>query len=131
MLAIVNGDVPVLDNVTAFAALVEPIFTLPNANAPVTAATGAVPIPASVTVCILPIRPPVLSVMVSVSLNDPFAVGLNVTLMSHFAPGAKLAGQVVNAKLVPVVNEIPAIARLPLPVLVTVTVFAALVVLIS
>ena len=128
MLAMLNGPVPVLDNVTVFAVLVEPTFTLPNANAPDTAATGAVPVPVSVTFCVAPVLE--LSVMVNVAVNDPFAVGLNVTLMLHFAPGAKVAGQVVMAKLVPV-KATPEMVKLPVPVLDTVTVFAVLVVLIT
>ena len=59
---------------------------------------------------------PVLSVIVSVAVRAPAAVGVNVTEMVQFAPTAMVAGQVVDvalksAELVPVRASDPGWSR--------------------
>src|SRR6267143_1582181 len=83
------------------------------------------PVPVNGTVCGLP---PALSVIVSVPVRAPNAVGANVTLILQFAPAAKVAPQALLeiAKLPEAVIEL--IVRVALPLFVRVTVFAALVV---
>jgi hypothetical protein len=92
---------------------------------------GFVPVPVSVTVCGLPAA---LSVMVKVPARAPVAVGVNVTLITQFAPAASVAGLIgqavapvlVCAKSPDAAKEM--IVRGPVPVFVSVTVCAALVV---
>jgi hypothetical protein len=83
------------------------------------------PVPVSGTVCGLP---PALSVIVRVPARAPSAVGANVTLMMQFAPPARLApqGLLETAKSPDATIEV--IVNAPAPVFVSVTVFAALVV---
>src|SRR5271157_4488534 len=89
------------------------------------------PVPVRGTVCGLPTA---LSVIVSVPVRAPTAVGANVTLMVQFAPAASVAGligQAVAPVLVAVKSPEPAIELIvnaPVPVFVSVTVFALLVV---
>ena len=73
-----------------------------------------------------------LSVTFSVAVREPPALGRKVTLMVQLAPVAKVVPQVcVWEKLVGLVpvNEYPVIFNVAVPVLVRVTVIAALVVL--
>ncbi len=98
--------------------------------------TGAgtlVPVPDKLMVCVLPAVPLLLSVTVSVPARAPVAVDVKVTAIVQLPPVAtELPQAFVWAKspaLVPV-NVIPAILNATLPVLVSVTVWAALVVLI-
>src|SRR5260370_644646 len=92
---------------------------------------GFVPVPVSGTVCGLPVA---LSVMVNVPARAPVAVGVNVTLIVQFAFTASVAGligQALAPVLVPAKSPEPAmelIVRGPVPVFVSVTVCAALVV---
>jgi hypothetical protein len=83
-----------------------------------------VPWPLSVTVCGLPVA---LSVKESVPFTVPFASGVNVTETVHFAPTARVAVQVVVCAN-PEVGRIEVSETEVVPVLVTVTVFGALVV---
>ena len=92
---------------------------------------GAVPVPVAVSVCGLPAA---LSVMVSVALRAPAAVGLKVTLKVQLAPAASVAGSVPQ---VFVWAKSPAFAppmvmllmvSVPVPGFVSVTFCAALVV---
>jgi hypothetical protein len=92
------------------------------------ATTGVVPVPVSVTVCGLPVA---LSVIVSVPVRVPPAVGVKVTLIVQLAPAATVDPQVlVSAKsllFVPVIVILVMLTGVS-SVLVSVTVCAALVV---
>lgn len=77
-----------------------------------------------------------MSVIVSVPARAPKAVGVNVTLMVQFAPAANVAGVIgqavapvlVSAKSLGAGMEMELIVKAPLPVFVSVTVIAVLVV---
>jgi len=93
--------------------------------------TGAVPVPVSGTVCGLLLA---LSVMVKVPVRGPVAVGVNITLIVQVFDPA-VAGKVVGQAVAPVLVsakslgggiEMEMIVRGPVPVLVSVTVCAAL-----
>ena len=111
----------------------EPAFTGDGAGAvAVIVKSGAfVPVPVSGTVCGLPAA---LSVMVKVPARAPSAVGVNVTLILQFAPAASVAGligQAVAPVLVSAKSPEAAmvlIVRGPVPVSVSVTICAVLVV---
>ena len=88
--------------------------------------------PLSATVCGLPVA---LSVMLTLALRLPLALGVKVTLMVQEAPAAsvlELLGQVLvcakSPALVPL-SPMLLMVRAALPLLVSVTVWAALVVL--
>ena len=89
------------------------------------------PVPVNVAVCGLF---EALSVTVRLAASAPRTVGVYVILMKHLAFGAMLAGQLlVSAKspaFVPVIVILETL-RLVVPVLVSVTLFTALVVLIT
>src|SRR5947209_4268331 len=87
---------------------------------------AAVPAPESVTVCGLPAA---LSVMVTAGCGGPVAVGVNVMVMSKFAPAARDAPLFLHGAL-PILAARPVMVRAALPVFESVTVCAALVVLI-
>ena len=136
MLLMVRSALPLLVNVTAWAVLVVLTCWLPKlrlVGLKLTAgAAMVVPEPLKATVCGLPAA---LSVMDTLALRVPVAVGVKVTLMVQEAPAAsvlELLGQVlVCAKsplLVPV-RPILLMVRAAVPLLVRVTVCAALVVL--
>ncbi len=90
---------------------------------------GFVPMPLSDTVCGLPAA---LSLMLSVAVRSPTAPGLKVTVIVQLAPASRVAGQlfvwVKSPAFVPAML-MPLIVSAALPVLVSVTVWAALVVL--
>src|SRR5437763_6200496 len=95
---------------------------------------GAVPFPLSANVCGLP---PALSVTDSVPVRAPEVVGVKVTLIEQLAPAAKVAGLVgqalapvlVAAKSPEAAKEV--IVKAAVPVLVSVAVTGALVVMSS
>src|SRR5436305_136269 len=87
---------------------------------------AAVPAPESVTLCGLPAA---LSVIVTAPVRVPVAVGVNVRLMAQFAPAASDVPQVVVCAKSPMA-AMPVMVRAVLPVFESVTVCAALVVLI-
>src|SRR5258707_8197695 len=94
--------------------------------------TGTVPVPVSGTVCGLGVA---LSVMVKVPMRAPARVGVNVTLIVQFAPAASgVAGGVIGQGVAPALAAkspdaaMEMIVRGPVPVLVSVTVCAGLVV---
>src|SRR5436190_23135481 len=116
-----------LVRVTFFASLTVPLssvllFTLQGASLVV------VPVPDSVTFCGLPAA---LSLMLTAAVRVPLAVGLNVTLIPQLAPAANELPQVwVCAKfpaLVPVIAML-LMVKIAVPVFLSVTVLAALVV---
>jgi len=92
---------------------------------------GGPPVPLKLTVCVLPVTLLLLSVMVKEAVRLPVAVGLNVTLNVQLLLAASELPQVLvcpkSPELVPV-NPMLAIDRAVLPVLLNVTVWAALVV---
>lgn len=132
---IVRAAVPVFVSVTVIAALVVPCTWLPNVKLVGASPTpGAVPVPVNGAVCV---PEPALSVTVSVPARAPKAVGVNVTLMVQvFDPAvagkvAGLIGQAVAPVLVAAKSPeaaIELIVRAPVPLFVSVTVIAALVV---
>src|SRR5205823_1091657 len=68
-----------------------PAITVAVVEDPVAGATvKSVPVPESATVCGLP---GALSVIVSVPMREPSAVGVNVTLTAQLAPAATLGPQ--------------------------------------
>jgi hypothetical protein len=131
----VTGPVPVLVTVTFCAGLVEFIGCDANVRLlGVTVTVGAVvvvPVPVSGTACGLPVA---LSATLIAPVRVPAAVGLNVTLIAQWALAASVAGLtgqvLVSAKsplFVPV-TVIPVMVNAVVPVLVNVTLCAALVV---
>ena len=86
------------------------------------------PVPDRVAVWGLPVA---LSVTVTAAVRDPEAVGLNVTLMAHWAPAARLEPQLVvrvkSPLLVPVIAMLLILTDEAVP-LFTVIAWAALVV---
>ena len=96
----------------------------------VTAGAYTVPVPVKGTVC----EPPgALSVSTKEAVRAPATGGVKVTLIVQEALTASEVGQLLvcakSLAFVPV-TEMPAIARLAVPVFVSVTVWAALVVLV-
>src|SRR5579859_6159327 len=83
-----------------------------------------VPQPDNLTLCGLP---GASSVTVTVPLREPLLLGLNVTLMVQLAPAATLVPQVFVWLNWPVA-VMPVIVNVPVPVLLSVTVWALLVV---
>src|ERR1035441_9703894 len=122
--------VPVLLSVTDWAALVVPTFWLANVRLPAVSDTIGTPTPVPERVTVWG-DPAALSVMVTDAPRIPAAVGVKVTKMLQLPPAATLAPQVlVCAKspgLVPVTAR-PLIRRVAVPVLLSVTDWAALVV---
>jgi hypothetical protein len=128
MPAMVSGPVPEFVRVTDFVPLVVPTFWLPRLSAVELRDTAgtATPTPLNRIECG---DPAALSVMATVALRLPPAVGLNVTEMLHWAPAASDAPQVVvfvkSVALTPPM-EMPLIASEPVPELVKVTGWAPL-----
>jgi hypothetical protein len=90
--------------------------------------TGAVPVPLKFTAWVLPVTPPLLSVMVSVPVSGPAAVGVNFTLIEQEVLAATLPSQLSvteKSPLVPMSAMVSAAA--PAAVLLKVSVWAALV----
>jgi len=90
---------------------------------------GAVPVPLKLTVCGLPLA---LSVSVRLPERLPVAVGVNITLITQLPPAATI---VLVLQLVPLADTakspiaaMPVKVRDAVPLLVTVTALAALVV---
>ena len=130
----VSAAVPLLVSVTDFAALVVPVFWLPKlrlVGVSVTPGAEIVPVPESATLCGLPVA---LSTIVTLALRLPVAEGVKVTLIAQLLPAASVLGLIghvfVWAKspaFVPLTAML-VIASAAVPLLVSVTDFAALVV---
>jgi hypothetical protein len=123
--------VPVLVTVTVWAVLVVLASWVKVKPGAEKLTAGAVPVPLKVTVCGLPLA---LSVKTSEALKLPVVAGVNVTLTAQVLPGVTVAPVQVSALLAKSLGFVPPRAavemlRLLVPVLVTVTVWAALVVL--
>jgi hypothetical protein len=98
------------------------------------ATAKSTPVPDRVTACVLPGTLLLLSVKVSVPLRAPVAAGVNVTLTVQVLLGVSVAPVQVSALLAKSLAFVPPSAavetlRLIVPVLVTVSVWAALAVL--
>lgn len=125
MLATVSARLPVLESVTACEPVVE--FTGRAAKVSVVGerpASGAVPVPVRLTVCVLLAMPLLLSVTVIVPVRVPAAVGVNVMLIVQLPPAATELPQVfVCAKSPAFVSVIAMLVMLkaPLPELLRVT----------
>jgi len=132
MLLIVMLEFPVFVRVVLRAVLVMFTAWTPNAReAGDRLAVGLVPVPLNETVCGLPLA---LSATESLAVRDEPTVGVNVTLIEQFVPGAKLEPQLfVAAKSAGLVPEMVMllIARAAAPLFERVTFCAALVVLIG
>jgi hypothetical protein len=114
--------VPTFESVTGCAALVVPVVWLANvsvvADSLATGPAAVAPVPVSDTICVLGVA---VSVRVSVALNAPAALGVNLTLTVQLAPTASDAGKVpqvfVCAKLVefapPIAMPLTVIALAP------------------
>src|SRR5208282_2720387 len=94
---------------------------------------GPPPVPPKFTVWVLPVTLLLLSVKVSVPLRAPVAAGVNVTLTVQVPLGVTVAPVQVSALLAKSLAFVPPtviveMLRLAVPVLVTVSVWAALVV---
>jgi hypothetical protein len=121
----------VLLRVTVCAALFEPTVCVANVNTlgeTLAEAVAAAPVPLKVTVWVAPVTPPELSVIVNVLVRAPVAAGVNVTEITQLDPAPKEAPQPLVGT-----NSVPAAATLvivsaTLPVLLSVTACAALVV---
>jgi len=124
----VSVAVPVLVTVTGWAPLVVPVACTANVRpAGLTLMVGAVPVPDSATTVGLP---GAFDAMLMLADCRPAAVGVKVTLMAHDAPTAKLVQLLVcpNAvAFVPVSVTLLTVSA-AVPVLITVTGWAALVV---
>jgi hypothetical protein len=123
MLVMLKLAFPVLFTVTDCAPLVEATFWLLKVRlGGVTPAKGAVPVPARITVCGLPVA---LSVMVTEAERDPKAVGVKATLIVQLPPAATGLPQVLfwakSPEFVPVTTRALTL-KLAFPVLFTVTV---------
>jgi hypothetical protein len=126
-LVIVSAAVPELVRVIVCAAL--GVLSTCAANVRLAGervAPGPAPVPVSATVCGLPAA---LSVMVSVPLRTPGAVGVNVTLIVQLAVGATEVPQLLVSPKSPPFTPLIAILEtwsVPLPVFVRVTLCATL-----
>jgi hypothetical protein len=111
---------PVFVSVTTCAADVEPTSLAPKVREDgdnETAAERAMPVPESETLCGLP---EALLSTFSAPVLDPANAGLNVTLIEQVPPATSEAPQPFDCAKSPVA-EMPAIASVPAPVLVSVT----------
>ena len=126
-LEILSGALPRFVNVTVFSELL-PTGCVPKLRDVAERLTAVpVPVPVRLTGCVLPATPLLLSVMVSVPVSGPVAVGEKVTLIVQEPLAATLLPQLlVSPKLVLV--AMLAIVRAALPVLLRVTGFDPLVV---
>jgi hypothetical protein len=95
-LAIVSDPVPELVKVTVCALAVTPTFVLLNGTTvgESPAAGTPVPVPVRETVCVVPDTLLALSVIVTVAMRVPAAVGLKVTEMLQLVPAVRVAPHV-------------------------------------
>jgi hypothetical protein len=128
-----SAALPVLDKVTVCELVEE--FTMVAAKVseagemPARGA-GVVPVPVKLTVWVLPVAPLLLSVMVSVPVRVPAALGVKVTLMVQEPPAVTLLPQLLASEKSPLMAMLATVST-ALPVLLRVTVCAALVVPVS
>jgi hypothetical protein len=123
-----SAALPVLLRVMVWEGLTTPTGSFPKLRLPGERLTpGLAPVPERVTVCGLPLA---LSATLSAAVKEPLAAGVKVTLIVQLPPAATLAPQLLlcakSMGFAPV-SAIPLILKAPLPVLLKVTVWAALV----
>ena len=126
--AMLSDVVPLLVTVTLLAALVVPIRRVAKVSDTGETVTAEIPVPVRATVWGLPAA---LSATASTADLAPRANGVNRTLTVQLEPAARLVPHVVVREKSPALapaSEIEAIVRTALPVLLTVTELAALVV---
>jgi len=125
-----SAALPVLERVTAcelaeeftmVAAKVSEAGEMPASGA------GVVPVPVKLTVCVLPVAPLLLSVTVNVPVLAPAAVGVKLTLMVQDPRAVTLLPQLLVWEKSPLMAMLATVSA-ALPVLLRVTVCAALVV---
>jgi hypothetical protein len=121
MLETASATLPVLFRVTGWGTLEAPI-AMPEKVRLLTESEALEPVPVKLTVCGLPLA---LSVMVSMPVRVPLAVGVKVTLMLQTPPAAKLVPQVLVWAKSPLTAMLVN-ARVAVPELVTVTDWAEL-----
>src|SRR5713226_350859 len=96
MLVMFSVPVPVLVSVTLCAALVVPVSWLPKVKLVLdnetAGATEVTPLPVKPMVCGLPLA---LSVIATLAVLVPVAVGVNVTVMAQFVLAATVLPQVL------------------------------------
>lgn len=128
ILATARAAFPVLDSVTVCGPLVELTSWALNVRLPgETPATGPVPVPLKLTVCVLPATKSLLSVMVRVPVSGPGVAGEKVMLIVQEPPTATIGWQLsISAKLA--LATMLVTVRLAPPVLLTITCCDALVV---
>jgi hypothetical protein len=123
-----RGAFPVLLRVTVWVALGVPTLLLKGLVV-VTPATGPLPVPVRLTLCVLPATLLLLSVMIKEAERLPSAAGVNVMLKVQFPPAASELPQVLvwpkSPGLAPV-NPTLVMDRGAFPVLLRVTVWVAL-----
>jgi hypothetical protein len=119
----VKPPVPVLVRVTVWAGLVVPTGSEGKVGAADRLTAGAVPVPVRLTDCVLPATPLLLSVIVSVPVRVPTAVGVKVTLIVQLPPAATGAEQVSVSAKSPL-GTMLVMVKGPVPVLLSVTVQA-------
>ncbi len=117
----VSEALPVLVSVTVCAALLVPDIWAEKVSEEEDKLTASpVPVPLKFTVCVLPSIPLLLSVMVSVPVSGPLAVGEKVTLIVREPLAATLPPQLsVSPKLA--LGAMPVMVSAALPVLLRVT----------
>ena len=114
ILEMVRLTLPVFESVTVWGVATPTVWALNVSEVGESAATGAVPVPDSEIIVTAPVR-------------DPVTVGLNVTLTEQFPPAATLAPQLFVWAKSPLAAMLEMV-RAALPVLVSVTAWAVLVV---
>src|ERR1700719_1710493 len=128
MLGMFSVALPVLLRVRLWGALVELICSKPNAKLVGERFTvGPVPVPVRLIVWGLP---EAVSVIVIAPVHAPAPVGVKVTLIEQFDPAARVAPHVVVSTKSPL-DTMLEIFSVPVPVLLRVTLWGALVVLIA
>src|SRR5437879_590249 len=126
MLVMANVDVPLLVNVTTLATLVVPTGWLPKSKLVLDrlrAGPEGVPVPIKLITCGLP---PALSVMMIVPARVPMAVGAKLILIVQLAPFGTLPPQ-LSVRVKSPLGSILVMVNVAFPVLVSVTVFGALI----
>ena len=132
MLLTLRAAFPMLFTVTVCAALVvDNVWPVKVRLLAVRLTVGPLPAPVRLTDCWLPGKSLVLSVMIKVAVRLPVALGLKVTLTVQLVPPANELPQVVvspKSPGLPPVNAMLLIIRAAFPVLLSVNVWALLVV---
>ena len=81
-----SAPLPVFMRVAVIGALVTPCVTLPKGRDPGRLTTGAVPVPVSMTLCMLPTTPLLLSVKLIVAFSAVAVEGVKVSTTTQLEP---------------------------------------------